>query len=330
MTGCRNSCLSAPGMSGTVTEIQHFSIHDGPGIRTTVFLKGCSLRCKWCCNPEAVEPRPELSYNRKQCIGKNECGHCLPVCPEAALQVSDTDDIVRINWDLCSNCGKCTEVCPSRALSFIGRVMTVAVVMAEIEQDNAFYAESGGGLTLSGGECLLQPEFAAELLKEARKYGLQTAIETAGNVPWRFMKQVLPYVDVVLHDHKLTNPGQHKHWTGVDNRRILDNYRRAYEAFPQISFVARIPVIPGVNDTPEHVQAVLDFIRPYSNVVELELLPYHDFGDSKYAYIGQTYELENFQPPSTELMRSLRDLVAASFADHVHPAGARYSGELRP
>ena len=298
------------GPTGVVVNIQHFSTHDGPGIRTTVFLKGCSLRCKWCCNPESIAPKPELAYNLKQCIGEAECGRCLPVCPEQALHVLDSDRRVRVNWDLCTNCGKCVAVCPSKALYHFGRAMTVAEVLAEVEQDSAFYVESGGGITLSGGECLMQPEFSAALLAEAHRRGLTTAIETAGSVPWRSVEQVLPHVDTVLHDYKLSDPAAHKRWTGADNARILENYRRAYRDFPNARFIARLPLIPGVNDDEAHIDAVIAAIAPYPNVVELELLPYHRFGDSKYGFLGRIYALEDFAPPSPERLQHLRRHIA--------------------
>jgi pyruvate formate lyase activating enzyme len=300
-------------ISGFVVNLQHFSTHDGPGIRTTVFLKGCSLRCKWCCNPETIAPKPELAFNLKNCIGVKECGRCLPVCPEQALHVLDSDGKVRVNWDLCTNCGKCVEVCPSKALYHFGRAMSVAEVLAEVEQDGGFYSESGGGITLSGGECLMQPEFSAALLKEARGRGINTAIETAGNVPWKSMARVLPYVDTMLHDYKLTDTAAHRRWTGADNARILENYRVAYAQFPDINFIARIPLVPGVNDSEEHIDAVLDAILPHANVSELELLPYHRFGDSKYGFLGRVYALEDFATPSAERLQLLRRRIAQRF-----------------
>ena len=265
--------MSTGPLTGTVLNIQHFCTHDGPGIRTTVFLKGCSLRCKWCCNPESIHPMPELAYDLKKCIGEKECGLCLKECPESALSALPSDGKIRVNWDLCTNCGKCVPVCPPKALYLFGRPMTVDEVLAEVEQDSTFYRESGGGITVSGGECLLQADFTAALLQEAHQRGITTAIETAGNVPWDFMAKVLPHVDTVLHDHKLTDPERHKKWAGVDNSRILANFKKAYETFPHIEFIARIPVIPGVNDDEDHIGAVLAFIRPHKNVVDYELLP---------------------------------------------------------
>ncbi len=307
------SATDTSALKGFVVNVQHFSTHDGPGIRTTVFLKGCSLRCKWCCNPETITPKPELAFNLKLCIGVKECGRCLPVCPENALHVLDSDGKVRVNWDLCSNCGQCISACPSKALYNFGAAMSVTEVLAEVEQDSGFYSESGGGITLSGGECLMQPDFSAALLKEARARGLHTAIETAGNVPWGFMAKVLPHVDTMLHDYKLTDAAAHRRWTGTENTRILDNYQRAYIEFPQINFIARIPLIPGVNDDETHIDAVLDRLLPHDNVSELELLPYHRFGDSKYGFLGRIYALEDFSPPTAARLASLRQRIHERF-----------------
>lgn len=304
-------------MTGRVLNIQHFCTEDGPGIRTTVFLKGCSLRCKWCCNPESIYPKPELAYNQARCIGEKACGRCISVCPENAIYVLDpasrADDEVRINWDLCTNCGKCVPICPSNALYEFGIAMEVAQVLDEVEQDGAFYRESGGGMTLSGGECTLQPDFAVDLLKGAHERGINTAIETAGNVPWEYFERVITHTDVVLHDHKLTDPIKHKKWVGVDNVRIKENYKRAYEAFPEKTFIARTPVIPGVNDDEDHIRSVLAFIRPYKNVVDYQLLPYHRYGEAKYGFLGKVYELADFEPPTPEVISGLRSIIDAAF-----------------
>jgi len=299
--------------SGMVLNIQHFCTSDGPGIRTTVFLKGCSLRCKWCCNPESIHPKPELAYDVKKCIGEKECGVCLKECPESALFILPSDGKVRVSWDLCTNCSKCVPVCPPNALSLFGQQMTVKEVLDEVEQDSSFYRESGGGITLSGGECLLQPDFSAALLEEAHARGMTTAIETAGNVPWDFMAKVLPHVDTVLHDHKQSDPVKHKKWVGVDNVRILANFKKAYETCPDKTFIARTPLIPGVNDDEAHIRAVLAFIRPHKNVVDYQLLPYHRFGESKYGFLGRVYELEDFIPPSDESVQHLRAIIDQAF-----------------
>jgi len=312
-----NQNVNAKAQTGLVLNIQHFCTHDGPGIRTNVFLKACSLRCKWCSNPESINPKAELAYNPSKCIGEKQCGFCLKdVCPESAIYVVGSgdraDDKMRINWDLCSNCGKCIAVCPTNALYLFGEEMTVNQVLDEVEQDSTFYRESGG-ITVSGGECLLQPDFLAALLAEAHQRGINTAIETAFNVPWAHVEKVLPHVDVVLHDHKLTDPERHKKWTGVDNTRILANFKNAYEMFPDKTFIARTPLIPGVNADEEHIRSVLAFIRPYKNVIDYELLPYHRFGESKYDFLGKVYEMMDFTSPTTETLSRLRAIIDEAF-----------------
>ena len=308
--------------TGRVLNIQHFCTHDGPGIRTTVFLKGCPLRCKWCSNPESIHPKPELAYNPKKCIGEKQCGFCIKACPESAIFVVGAGgtaigegviDQVHINWDLCTNCGKCVSTCPTEALYEFGHDMSVEEVLAEVEQDSSFYREAGGGITVSGGECLMQPDFTAALLAEAHQRGINTAIETAGNVPWPFMEKVLPHVDLMLHDHKAFDPERHKKWTGVTNERILANFKKAYETFPEKKFIARTPLIPGVNDDEGNIRAVLAFIRPYPNVIDYELLPYHRFGESKYGFLGRVYELEDFVAPSDASLNRLRAIIDEAF-----------------
>ncbi len=305
---------SAP--TGTVLNIQRYCNHDGPGTRTTVFLKGCSLRCKWCSNPESIRHKPELAYDPKLCTGKKECGLCLKSpFPEGAFYVVDgADDKIRVNWDLAADCDEATvSLCPTYALYMFGKEMTVEEVLTEVEKDASFYRNTGGGMTISGGEVMLQPDFAAALLEEAHNCGINTAIETAGNVPWSFMEKVLPHVDTMLHDHKLTIPERHKKWTGVDNKRILENFKKAYETFLDIRFIARTPLIPGVNDDEEHIRAVLEFIRPHENVIDYELLPYHRFGTGKYEFLGIVYELSDFTTPSDESVQRLQAIIDEAF-----------------
>ena len=303
-------------LTGTVLNIQRYCSHDGPGIRTTVFLKGCSIRCKWCSNPESIHRKPELAYDARLCSGAKECGLCLKApFPEGAFYVVDgADDKIRVNWDLASDCeAEIINQCPTDALYMFGAKMTVDQVLDEVEKDASFYRTSGGGMTLSGGECQMQPDFSAALLEGAHARGINTAIETAGNVPWKFMEKVLPHVDTVLHDHKLTNSERHKKWTGVPNENILANFKRAYETFPNTTFIARTPLIPGVNDDEDHIRAVLEFIRPYKNVVDYELLPYMRFGLGKYEMLGVVYELKDFKEPTKESLERLQAIIDEAF-----------------
>jgi pyruvate formate lyase activating enzyme len=310
--------------TGIVLNIQRYCTHDGPGIRTTVFLKGCSLRCKWCSNPESIYPKPEVAYDVSKCIGAKECGLCLKSpFPEGAFYVVDgPDDKIRVNWDLATDCDEETaSLCPTSALYMFGQEKTVEEVIEEVAKDESFYRNTGGGMTLSGGECLLQPDFAAALLEEAHNNGFNTAIETACNVPWAFVEKVLPHLDTMLHDHKLTNPERHKKWIGADNKRILENFKKAYETFPNTQFIARTPLIPGVNADEEHIRAVLAFIRPHKNVIDYELLPYHRFGTSKYEFLGKIYELSDFTTPSDESVQRFQDIIDEAFGRSGPPAG---------
>lgn len=303
-------------VTGIVLNIQRYCTHDGPGIRTTVFLKGCSLRCKWCSNPESIAFKPELSFKRDVCIGKQECGVCLkPPFPEGAFYVADgPDDKVKVNWDLAEDVGEeLVALCPTEALDMFGNTLTVGEVLDEVERDASFYRRSGGGMTISGGEAQLQPIFCAALLEGAHERGINTAIETASNVPWKFMEIILPHVDMVLHDIKLMDPERHKKWTGVSNDQILENLQKAYETFPKTRFIARTPLIPGVNADEDFVRAVLDFIRPHKNVVDYELLPYHRFGLGKYELLGEVYELKDFSTPPDELVERLNAIIDEAF-----------------
>lgn len=302
--------------TGTVINIQHFCYNDGPGLRTVVFVKGCSLKCRWCGNPESISPKPQLAYERRDCMGCDKCGLCLKSQYGEKYLKKDEEGVILLNegardfWDK-----ETIKRCPAGALSVYGEEKTVAQVISEVDRDIPFYRGNGGGITVSGGEPLLQPEFTAELLKAAHAHGYSTAIETAANVPWENMAMVLPFVDTVLHDIKLFDPDKHKSFTGVDNRRILENLKRAYEEFPNKTFITRTPIIHNVNDDDANIKATLDFIIPYPNVVEYELLPYHRLGFGKYRALGLECPPEEFEAPSKERLDRLRDLINKAFAD---------------
>jgi pyruvate formate lyase activating enzyme len=311
----KNQSANPNEITGTVLNIQRYCSHDGPGIRTNVFLKGCSLRCKWCGNPESIRIKPEISYDPKKCKGK-ECGICLkPPFPEGAFYFVEGDDSkVKVNWQLAMHCDEeMASLCPTGALEMFGKKMTVNEVVDEVEKDASFYRSTGGGMTISGGEVMLQPDFAAALLKEAHNRGINTAIETASNAPWEFLEKVLPHVDTVLHDIKLMDSERHKKWTGVGNKRILENFKKAYETFPDIDFIARTPLIPGVNADDEHILGVLEFIKPHKNVIDYELLPYHRFGLGKYESLGVVYELDDYKTPSDEVIQRFQAMIDEAF-----------------
>jgi pyruvate formate lyase activating enzyme len=294
------------GPTGLVTNIQRFSIHDGPGIRTTVFLKGCNLRCFWCHNPEDMNPQPEIQFFPERCIF---CGACVENCPQAAHRIGAEGDHAFLR-DLCDACGLCIDTCYAGGLVLVGTRMTVAQVLADVLADQAFYASSGGGLTVSGGEPLLQFDFTYALLAEARRHGIHTAVETAANFPWERVAAILPVVDLVMMDIKHLDSAKHRAATGVPNERILANARRL-GAQPQ-PLIVRTPVIPGVNDTVEEIAAIADFVAQLPGLAYYELLPYHPMATSKYRSLDLDYRAVDLVPPTKAKMAEL----AAAAARH--------------
>ncbi|MBU9856689.1 glycyl-radical enzyme activating protein [Rahnella bonaserana] len=296
-------------MEGVLFNIQRYSLHDGPGIRTIPFFKGCPLSCKWCSNPESQRPQPELIFKKSDCI---RCGKCIEVCKQQALSISNAFFIDR---ERCIQCGECTQVCPTQALEMKGKRMTVADVMRELQKEENLYRRSGGGITLSGGEPLAQPAFARELLKACKEKGWHTAMETTGFTTPEVIADVFPYVDLALTDIKAINPAIHLANTGIDNSQILENLLR-------ISFltktIVRIPVIPGVNDNPDEIHNIAEFARLMSNVDTLHLLPYHSFGENKYGLLGRIYpmgEAESIAESKMELLK--KEVESSGFHCHI-------------
>ncbi len=287
-------------MQGTITEIQRFSVHDGPGIRTTVFLKGCNLRCFWCHNPETHRPEPELQLQLERCIG---CGACLAVCETGAHQMVDGERA--FERELCVACGRCAQECYAEALTLVGRRVDVAEVMREVMADRPFYENSGGGVTLSGGEPLLQPAFCEALLGACRAEGIHTAIETAANVPWERISELLPLVDLVMLDVKVLDQAVHRQATGVGNERILANVERLGATDKPL--IVRTPVIPGVNDEPETIAAIAQFAARLPRLVYYELLPFHPMAASKYDGLGRDYAARSLKRPTPESMEQLAE-----------------------
>jgi pyruvate formate lyase activating enzyme len=288
-------------VKGTVFNIQRYSIHDGPGIRTTVFFKGCPLRCLWCQNPESQTFQPELFYNRERCIG---CGRCVPACPEKAIEIFEGRS--RTNRTLCKPCGACGEVCPEEARVLMGKRASAEEVFEEVNKDAIFYERSGGGVTLSGGEPLSQPEFAIQILRLCKDAGIHTAIETCGHAPWETVEQVLKYVDLVLYDLKHMDPAEHKKMTGVSNALVIENLKKIYHE-SHIPLAVRIPVIPGFNDTPENMEATASFIlKELDASVPVHLLPYHRLGESKREQMESSQCSLGILPPGDEEMERLK------------------------
>ena len=274
--------------SGIVFNIQKYSVHDGPGIRTVVFLKGCPLSCRWCSNPESQSFTPQLAYNKNKCISLSQCVRCVEVCTVGSITQGD-DEKIAVNWETCTNCLSCADACPAGALIVYGKEQSVQDVMDQVEKDATFYARSGGGLTLGGGEPLAQPEFAIALLKEAKRRYIKTAIETCGHVAKDTILEACNYINIMMIDIKSMNSTKHKEFTKVGNEKILENFKAVREAFPKLNIRVRTPVIPGFNDTAEEIQAIVDFLQEHD--VEYELLPYHRLGTQKYTNLGLDYPL---------------------------------------
>lgn len=275
-------------ITGRTFNIQRYSLHDGPGIRTVVFLKGCPLSCRWCSNPESQAAGFELVYRRDTCIGQQTCQLCQTVCPMQAITAAE-DDRMAIDRVACSNCLRCTAVCPSQALQRMGEDKSIQDILTVVEADRLFYARSGGGLTVSGGEPLMQPAFLLGLLKEARRRRIHTAMETCGYGDWDVLKQAAEYLQVVLFDIKSMNEQKHRKYTGVSSKVIQENFKRLVSEFPQLPILVRTPVIPGFNDTVEDIQTIADFIQ--APQVTYELLKYHRMGEQKYTLLGKEYPL---------------------------------------
>ncbi len=288
--------------NGVIFSIKKYSLHDGPGIRTTVFLKGCPLSCWWCHNPEGIGPEPELVYRRSRCI---DCGTCVSVCPESALCLSAGGGI-RIDSSFCTSCGTCAESCPTRALEMMGKEITVKDLMKEIRKDIPFFDDSGGGVTFSGGEPLFQHEFLIEILKACGNEGIHRTVDTTGFAPLQVIKQVTPFTDLFLYDLKMMDPEKHLKYTGVRNELVLSNLRVLSASGTRV-FI-RIPVIPGINDDLENLNATADFLRTLEGSYSVNLLPYHDFGKSKYSNLKSDYKLKETLPPGKDKMLHIQDL----------------------
>ena len=261
--------------TGITFNIQRFSTEDGPGIRTTVFLKGCPLRCAWCHNPEGLSPRPELVWYDVRCIGARDC---LRACPVGALELTPAG--MRIDRERCTVCGECARACPAGALEVIGREWTPQALLAEVEKDRLFYETSGGGVTFSGGEPMYQAEFVREAARLCRRAGIPVALDTCGAAPWEQYEAVLPWVDLVLYDLKIWDPDRHRAATGADNARILENARRIAAAGPAMWI--RTPVIPGYTDDEANIAALAAFIAgELPTVRRWDLLAYTNLGQPK-------------------------------------------------
>ena len=272
-------------MTATIFDIQRASFVDGPGIRTTVFFKGCNLRCAWCHNPESQSANREMLFHKNRCTG---CGKCKEKCPNSL--------------EKCDFCGKCTLYCPHDAREICGKEYTIDDVVHEVIKDKAIYENSGGGVTFSGGECMLQIDFLEEVLKKCKEEEIHTAVDTAGHVPPEYFERIIPYTDLFLYDVKIFDIEKHKKYVGVGNELILSNLKRLLDL--GCSVITRTPVIVGINDSEEEIKAIKKLA---ARAEKIELLPYHAMGEHKYTALGKA--AEHFEAPSGEKMTELRELL---------------------
>ena len=304
-------------LTGKVYDIQGFSVQDGPGIRTTVFLKGCPLRCPWCHSPESQQFHAQLSWMAMRCAGIEKCGKCLDACTKRAISpgrvvqhAATQEDIrhVQINRTLCDNCGECAGVCYQKALYICGTDYTVEELVKRVIKDKPFYDNSGGGVTVSGGEPLCQPAFTMQLLKNLKENGIHTALDTTGYVPFDVIGRVLPYTDLFLYDLKHMNSEQHRIVVGVPNELILENARKIAKAGGRMQI--RIPVIPDFSDSAESIRDTGMFCKSLGEAVTMiQLLPYHNLGVMKYQRLDDSKVVLEAEPPSDATIHSLRELL---------------------
>lgn len=264
---------------GTITDIRHFGVHDGPGIRTVFFLKGCPLRCIWCHNPETYSQSPQLAFYSHLCI---QCGGCVSVCANGVHSLSA--DGHKLDRKLCTLCGKCTDVCPKNALKILGTRLNSDDLIKIALEDSVFFQASGGGITLSGGEPLFQPKFSFDVLCKAKEAGINTAVDTCGAVSQKIFEEILPFTDIFLYDIKHIDTNIHRKLTGLGNEQILDNLRFLSQMQKPVEI--RIPLIPGCNDSKENIRSVEKFLAPMKNITQIKYLPYHDMARSKYKALG--------------------------------------------
>jgi len=299
----QNEVIKKDTNTAIISDIQRFSVHDGPGIRTIVFFKGCPLRCQWCQNPETYSIEKQLMYTRERCI---LCGLCIKACPQQAIGMDRSG--LTMSWDKCNNCGECTKVCFSGAREVVGREMTVDEVVEEVMKDEVFYRNTNGGVTLSGGDVTLQAPFAARLLRVLKEKGIHNAIETCGYSRWEALESILYYTDLVLYDIKLFDSGKHKYYTGAGNEPILQNLMKI--ARMNIPLVLRYPFVPGVNDTVEDLRNLAELALK-TKALSVHIMPFHQLGEPKWYGTGKPYLFSSAKSPTEEALDHAKETIEA-------------------
>jgi pyruvate formate lyase activating enzyme len=317
-----------------ITDIQRYAVNDGPGFRTNVFLKGCSLKCRWCHNPETVDHEKEIYWKRRLCV---QCGACLEACPREAINApippeeaqSENSKYQKIIREHCDRCMKCVDVCQFGALVAVGKPMTVDSILDEVEQDRQFYDNSGGGMTISGGEPTAHPEFVNKLLEGARKRGLHICFDTSGFCKWETLKSLVDKVDIVLYDIKHIDSAEHERMCGAGNELILDNLKKLLESTDKEVWV-RMPIMEGFNDSLDYHKKAIEFFKSLSRKpTRIDLLPFHNWCENKYDWLGIDWPLREIQALEPSMLEFIKDLYEANgFVATVGGSGFEHNKEL--
>ncbi len=303
---------------GIVFNIQHFTIHDGPGIRTELFLKGCPLKCEWCGNPESWKGYIQPGVYKSKCISNEKCGSCEEVCPDKSMLNFESGKLTSIDSSKCTNCLACYDACPADAIKQWGKSMSVKECMKEIVKDKGYYERSGGGVTISGGEPLIQSDFVLEIFKECKEEGIHTCCESSFHTNWKEIEKILPYTDLIISDIKHMDTDIHKKHTGVDNKKILENLKKL--ANEETEFILRIPVIPNVNDDMANIEATADFILNELNgrVRTLQLLSFMRLGEEKYCSLSMPYKMKDVELDRESFQEYVEELASYFNSRGIH------------
>jgi len=292
-------------MKGTIFDIKRYAIHDGPGIRTTLFFKGCTLNCQWCHNPEGIQAGREIMFRPERCAP--ECWDCVPRCPKKAIRREE--NIIAIDTEICDFCGECEDVCAYDAVAVIGRDVTVPEILAEVEKDRIFFDESGGGVTLSGGEPLAQADFVMPLLEALGERDIHTAVDTSGFVPYEILNEAARKADLILYDLKVLDDSKHRLFTGQSNKIILENLQKLSES--EVEILIRMPVLKGLNDDKENIQKMVEFLVPLNRSWRIYLLPFHRGGEGKRKRLNRKSPEVDFEVPSEKRLEEIKEAFSS-------------------